>query len=131
MAGSMKKAIASIEEKYGKDPSKWLQKVTPERFAPQVSPLLDLSTSTAPEIAIPHENRGTVVFIVEASKNWIKGVNVSPPGISGFVSKEGKASTHLKDQLNLYLDRKYKDMLFYPEDVQHHEESSKTIEYRQ
>ncbi len=130
MAGSMKKAVARIKEKCGNDSSKWLQKVIDFDLTLRMSRLGELPYSSSEKLILPSQNRGSVVQIVEASKIWIKGVDAMPPGESGFVSKDGKASSHLKDQLNLYIDRKYKDMLFYPEDVQHHTESEKVLEVK-
>jgi penicillin G amidase len=130
MADSMKKALKAIEEKQGKDPSKWQQKIAVDKFEPMIPASVDIPMGGSDPIAIPLMNRGSAVQIVEASKNWVKGVNVAPPGISGFISGEGKASYHFKDQLNLYLDGRYKDMLFYPEDVQHHTEATKLVEVK-
>lgn len=130
MAGSLKKAVTKIKEKYGNDPSKWLKKVDTLDLSLRMARLGDLPFGSGEKLALPYQNRGSVVLIVEASKIWVKGVDAMPPGESGFVSKDGKASSHLKDQLNLYMDRKYKDMLFYPEDVQHHTESEKVLEVK-
>lgn len=129
MAGSLKKAVTRIKEKYGNEPSKWLKKADTVDLSLRMARLGDLPFSSGEKLMLPYQNRGSVVLIVEASKIWLKGVDVMPPGESGFVSKDGKASPHLKDQLNLYIDRKYKDMLFYPEDIQHHTESEKVLEY--
>ncbi|MHC9543339.1 MAG: penicillin acylase family protein [Vulcanimicrobiota bacterium] len=129
MAGSLKKAVTKIKEKYGNDPSKWLKKADTLDLSLRMARLGDLPFSCGEKLTLPYQNRGSVVLIVEASKIWVKGVDAMPPGESGFVSKDGKASSHLKDQLNLYIDRKYKDMLFCPEDVQHHTESEKVLEY--
>jgi penicillin G amidase len=130
MADSMKKALKVIVDKQGKDPSKWLKKVAMEKFEPMIPASVDIPMGGGEPISMPSVNRGSAIQIVEASKIWVKGVNVAPPGISGFISGEGKHSYHFNDQLNLYLDGRYKDMLFYPEDVQHHTETTKLLEVK-
>lgn len=129
MEGALQKALAEIRQKYGDDTTKWLKKVTMLKLS-NTLPGSNLTMGQGNPVEIPMMNRGSGVEILEASKGWIKGVDVLPPGISGFINKERKASEHCSDQLKLYLDRRYKDMLFYPEDVQHHSETEKIREFK-
>ncbi|MDQ7824060.1 MAG: penicillin acylase family protein [Candidatus Eremiobacteraeota bacterium] len=130
MTESLKKALEEIRGKYGKEPSKWLYKVVMEGLEPKLRVKVDLPMSQCDAIQMPASYRGSAVILFESSKNWQKAVSIVPPGNSGFVSCDGCACEHCRNQLEMFLKRKYKDLWFYPEDVQHHTESVKVLEFK-
>jgi penicillin amidase len=57
-------------------------------------------------------NRGTENHIVKLGRGDVSGVNINPPGQSGFVAPDGTPSPHYADQLDMFEDYKgYKPML--------------------
>jgi penicillin amidase len=108
--------------------SKWLLPVVPQRFVttnfngiPQVP-----QANPDEELFLPvNMNRGTENHMVVLRPVGLKGVDVCPPGQSGFVATDGTTNPHYQDQMVLYRDFKYKDMLFYPNDVSKNAESHK------
>ncbi|MCK4259518.1 MAG: hypothetical protein KAX49_11105 [Halanaerobiales bacterium] len=62
-------------------------------------------------------DRGSQNHIVEMTWPVVEGENVCPPGQSGFISKYGVKDPHFKDQLSLYSEWKYKDMLMRKGDI--------------
>ncbi|UCF90416.1 MAG: penicillin acylase family protein, partial [Desulfobacterales bacterium] len=76
-------------------------------------------TSSLGELpAFPQVDRGTENHIVNLEAGAITGVNITAPGTSGFISQSGQKSQHLGDQIQMFIDFKYKPMLFYREAVQ-------------
>ncbi|MCP4624306.1 MAG: hypothetical protein GY850_12335 [bacterium] len=61
----------------------------------------------------PKVDRGTENHIVDLELGAIKGVNITAPGTSGFVSQSGEQSKNLGDQVKMFVDFKYKPILFY------------------
>ena len=74
--------------------------------------------SAGEELFLPiNMNRGTENHMVVLRPFGLKGVNVCPPGQSGFVAPDGTEDPHYQDQMDLYQDFEYKDMLFNPFDI--------------
>jgi penicillin amidase len=67
--------------------------------------------------------------MVVLKPSGLKGVDVCPPGQSGFVAPDGTTALHYQDQMELYRDFEHKDMLFYPNDVTNNAESYQTLLY--
>ncbi len=57
----------------------------------------------------PSQERSTYMQLLELSTP-IRGVNVLPPGQSGFISKAGVPSPHFGDQIRLFDSFSYKPM---------------------
>ena len=57
----------------------------------------------------PSQERSTYMQLLELSTP-IRGVNVLPPGQSGFISRKGQPSRHFGDQIGLFDRFKYKPM---------------------
>jgi penicillin G amidase len=68
-------------------------------------------------------NRGTQNDMVVLKPGGIYGVNVCPPGQSGFIAPDNARDKHYADQMDLYKDFQYKPMLFELRDVQANIES--------
>jgi penicillin amidase len=61
--------------------------------------------------------RAITNHLVEMTSPFPKGVNVNPPGESGFIKMDGTKSTHYDDQVEMYANWDYKDMLLRFMDV--------------
>ncbi|MFX0210021.1 MAG: penicillin acylase family protein [Candidatus Hodarchaeota archaeon] len=114
----LKDALAELETTFGPDVSTWLTPVRTTRFSPQG--FLFNPAFGQPELRMHSMNRGTYNHIVEMPrwkwKNLNKqepthGVNVIPPGQSGFMNIYGQFD-HVIDQLPLYETWTYKPMRF-------------------
>jgi penicillin amidase len=117
---SLTGTISNLQAKYlTADMSKWLLPVVPQEFfftnyngIPQADPDENLF--------LPIQmNRGTENHMVVLDHKGVSGVNVCPPGESGFVSPQGVKDPHYQDQMELYNTFGAKPMLFYPESVTH------------
>ena len=122
-------ALSNLTSEFGSDMSTWLLPAVQQRFAttnfngiPQAS--------AGEELFLPiNMNRGTENHMVVLRPFGLKGVNVCPPGQSGFVAPDGTEDPHYQDQMNLYQEFEYKDMLFNPYDIIKNAESYKTLTY--
>jgi len=127
---ALKDALIELESDFGTaDVSQWLTPVRTQGFS---------SLGAYPSPRMHAMNRGTYNHIVEMPV-WVqygsffiplgetKGVNVIPPGQSGFMYLDGATpvlSPHAYDQLPLYETWTYKPMLFDQEDVEDVAEST-------
>ena len=123
-------ALDELGSEFGTDDmTQWLLPVVQQRFVttnfngiPQANP--------DEELFLPvNMNRGTENHMVVLKPSGLKGVDVCPPGQSGFVAPDGTPDPHYQDQMVLYRDFEYKNMLFYPNDVTKNAESYQTIVY--
>ena len=67
------------------------------------------STQTLP--AFPYVDRGTENHIVTLTHHRITGENITAPGTSGFVAVDGTRSPHFSDQVDMFLNFTYKELL--------------------
>jgi penicillin amidase len=74
-------------------------------------------------------NRGTENDMVVFTHEGVTGVEVTPPGQSGFIAPDGKRSKHFDDQLSLFGDLKNKRTWLSDTDVQANSVSQETISY--
>jgi penicillin amidase len=127
---ALTQALSDLSSEFGTDDmSQWLLPTVPQRFVttnfngiPQANP--------AEELFLPvNMNRGTENHMVALKPSGLKGINVCPPGQSGFVAPGGTTDPHYQDQMELYRDFEHKDMLFYPNDVTNNAESYQTLVY--
>ena len=75
-------------------------------------------------------DRGSQNHIVELLDPTPQGENVTPPGQSGFVSKDGKRSDHFADQIDLFKNYNYKNMLFDKGDILINSESTEILIFK-
>ena len=127
---ALTQALSDLSSEFGtNNMSQWLLPVVPQRFAttnfngiPQANP--------DEELFLPiNMNRGTENHMVVLKPFGLSGVNVCPPGQSGFVAPDGTEDLHYQDQMNLYRDFEYKDMLFNQFEIIKNAESQKTLTY--
>jgi penicillin amidase len=115
---SLTQALAQLKTEYGTaDMTQWKASVVPHVFSavnfeniPQTNPSGVLS--------LPRwMNRGTQNDMVVLKPGGIYGVNVCPPGQSGFIAPDNQKDKHYSDQMDLYKNFESKPMLFELDDV--------------
>jgi penicillin amidase len=115
---SLKKALTDLlDQQKGKTVEEVRQKTAMDAFHP-VSVLgyflrQPITTSVGQLNPFPKVDRGTENHIVNLDPGNITGVNITAPGTSGFISRSGRRSKHLDDQVSLFVDFNYKPILFY------------------
>lgn len=92
-------------------------------YQPITSSIGSLST-------FPKVDRGTENHIVDLELGAIKGVNITAPGTSGFVSQSGEQSKNLGDQFKMFVDFNYKPILFYRASVEGSAQATVEIELK-
>lgn len=112
---SMKEAIVKLEMERGEGINQWLASKKTMNFIP--SHLGGIPTSLGEVREIDYMDRGSQNHIVELTRPVAIGKNICPPGQSGFISKDGTPSEHFSDQIDLFANWEYKDMLFTKFDV--------------
>ena len=88
-----------------------------------------ITSSTGAVSPFPKVDRGTENHIVNLESGAIRGVNITAPGTSGFISQSGKQSRHFDDQHRMFVDFTYKPILFYRDAVEESKED--TFEIKQ
>lgn len=126
---SLTEAIGVLTTQYGSDMSTWKLPVVPQKFfyknfygVPQAN--------ANEELTLPiNMNRGTENHMVVLKPGEIKGVNVCPPGQSGFVAPDGTEDPNYSNQMELYEKFQSKPMLFNFDDIMDKLESVKVLYY--
>jgi penicillin amidase len=121
---TLKEALNQLETEYGTaDMSQWQASVTPHVFSP-------INFAGVPQtdpdggLSLPiWMNRGTQNHMVVLKPGKIDGVNVCPPGQSGFIAPNNAKDKHYSDQMDLYKNFESKPMLFELHDVKANMES--------
>ena len=126
---SLEVAIEELEKEYKTDNmDKWLSDIKTMKFIP--ASLAGVPTSLNSLPSIPYMDRGSQNHIVELLDPTPQGENVTPPGQSGFVSKDGKRSDHFADQIDLFKNYNYKNMLFDKGDILINSESTEILIFK-
>lgn len=110
------------------DMRKWL---TPKATMEMIPVLMVGAPSSFGKVGtIDYMDRGTQNHIVRLARSGPVGKNILPAGESGFIDKDGVPSVHMSDQLQMFADFVYKQMLFTRGDVLSHAESTQILIYR-
>lgn len=124
---SLVAALNALEDQFGPDMSEWKIGVRTLDFVPVN--FQGVPQSFGAPYKIPYQNRGTQNHLVRLSEEGVAGVNINPPGQSGFIGPSGDVGPHYSDQLQLYADWQYKPMNFDADDIQENAESQETLNY--
>lgn len=103
-------AVAALEQEHGSDVSEWQTDV-------QIDPLdnvvlFGMPVGVGDSGEMPWVNRGTENHFVQMGDGPVRAENVLPPGNSGYLSPDGVPDDHYDDQLQMFVDFEYKDLLF-------------------
>jgi len=114
---SLTEALTALQNQYGSNMDDWLLPVVPQRFFHKNFAGI-LQAKPEEELTLPiNMNRGTENHMVVLKPWGIEGVDVCPPGQSGFIAPDGTKSPHYEDQMALYQNFQAKPMLFDYHDV--------------
>ncbi len=121
---SLTQALAELESSYGTaNMTEWKAATVPHVFSPVNFAGLP-QTNPDRNLTLPlWMNRGTQNDMIVLRPAGIRGVNVCPPGQSGFVAPNNEKSPHYSDQMQMYRDFESKRMLFELSDVKARSES--------
>ncbi|MCT9096721.1 penicillin acylase family protein [Haloarchaeobius sp. HME9146] len=118
-------ACAELEAEYGEDVESW-------RTSARIDELDNLALFGMP-IGVgdagdmPWVNRGTENHFVRLGDDPV-AENVLPPGNSGYVAPDGTESDHYDDQLDMFVDFEYKQLLFEHRDVHRETSTSRVLQ---
>ena len=119
-------AVEELEGRFDGDPETW-------RADADIDPLstvtlfgVPVNTTTAGEMAMM--NRGTEEHIVRLGEE-VHAENILPPGNDGYVALDGSTGPHFDDQLPLFRDFEYKDLLFDDNEVEAATESTRELAF--
>lgn len=112
---AFEEAVAALEDEYGEDVSEWQSDV-------QIDPLdnvvlFGMPVGVGDPGEMPWVNRGTENHFVQIGDEVVRAENVLPPGNSGYLSPDGEQADHYDDQLEMFIDFEYKDLLFEDDEV--------------
>ena len=124
LIAAFRTAVSELSDTYDGDPSSW-------RMDARIADLnnmalfgMPIGVSDAGDM--PWVNRGTENHIVRLSDDP-KAENILPPGNDGYVAPDGTTGEHYNDQLQLFIDFEYKQLLFTDEDVEAATESTREL----
>ncbi|SOC09484.1 penicillin amidase [Ureibacillus xyleni] len=125
---SFDQAMVSLKEKYGDTIEKWTpQPIQKQTFAGESWIGWKYGAGDDTEFIVM--NRGSENHFVELTPDGPIGMNVTPPGQIGFISQNGEYSRHYSDQIDLYINFEYKQMLFNKEDVLKNAVNTLTLDF--
>jgi penicillin amidase len=135
LQNSLKNALSELaSEQTDKKVNEYLLKTVMDSFHP-VTVLgyflyQPITSSMGSLPTFPKVDRGTENHIVDLELGAIKGVNITAPGTSGFISQSGEQSKNFGDQVKMFVDFNYKPILFYRESVDRSAQATVEIELR-
>jgi penicillin amidase len=123
-------AVSALEETYGPNLDEWKLPVAPVLFSHK-NFLGIPQAQESEEMLLPlGMNRGTennmTVFTADGG---VVSYEVTPPGQSAFIAKDGTKSPHFDDQLEMYKNFDKKRVWFTPEEVDAHTQETVTLRY--
>ncbi|MHC3439333.1 penicillin acylase family protein [Natrialbaceae archaeon A-gly3] len=113
---AFEEAVADLEGEFGEDVSTWQTDVDIDPLENVV--LFGMPVGVGDPGEMPWVNRGTENHFVQVGDDVVRAENVLPPGTSGYLSPEGEPADHYDDQLGMFIDFEYKDLLFEDDEVE-------------
>ena len=113
---AFREAVETLEAEYGDDVSTWQSDVQVEPLDNVV--LFGMPVGVGDPGEMPWVNRGTENHFVQIGDEVVRAENVLPPGNSGYLSPDGEQDDHYDDQLEMFIDFEYKDLLFEDDAVE-------------
>ncbi|UHQ98979.1 penicillin acylase family protein (plasmid) [Natrinema zhouii] len=124
LIAAFRSAVSELSDTYDGAPSSWR---TEARIADLNNmALFGMPIGVSDAGDMPWVNRGTENHIVQLSDDP-KAENVLPPGNDGYIAPDGTTGEHYNDQLQLFIDFEYKQLLFADEEVNAATESTREI----
>lgn len=124
LIAAFRSAVSELSDTYDGAPSSWRTEAHIADLNNMALFGMPIGVSDAGDM--PWVNRGTENHIVQLSDDP-KAENVLPPGNDGYIAPDGTTSEHYNDQLQLFIDFEYKQLLFADEEVNAATESTRKI----
>ncbi|WP_340100064.1 penicillin acylase family protein [Salinibaculum salinum] len=121
LVSAFKSAVGDLAEQYDGDPSSWQSEAALHEFNNLALFGMPIGVTSAGNTALM--NRGTENHIVRLSDDP-RAENILPPGNDGYVAPDGSTGDHYNDQLELFENFEYKQLLFSDDDVEAATEST-------
>lgn len=115
LVNAFKSAVKELSGQYDGEPSTWQGDASLHEFNNLALFGMPIGVTSAGNTALM--NRGTENHIVRLSDDP-KAENILPPGNDGYVAPDGSTGDHYDDQLELFENFEYKQLLFSDEDVE-------------
>lgn len=127
-ADTLKQTLGQLSEQYSAKPmNEWLSKTKTMSFIP--ASMLGVPMTLSSVDGVNYMDRGSQNHIILMGKKKIVGENIVAPGTSAFIGKDGKANAHFSDQINLFINWKYKPMYLDRTDLAGRLESTEILNY--
>lgn len=110
------------------DMSKWLMPKMTMDLIPMN--MVGFPSSFGKLPSIDFMDRGSENHIVVLKKSGPVGINIIPAGQNGFMDKNGVPGAHFDDQLDMFCNWVYKELLFKRVDVLMHAESTEILIFK-
>lgn len=126
---ALSKAVETIKKNQGEDVTKWRMPAAPMAFINQN--FLKIPQAGADEAfsLTPAMNRGTENNMVVFKNGKPTAWEVTPPGQSGFISKDGTTSPHYKDQVKMYTEFGKKRTYLFADEVEKNKKEEVVLTY--
>jgi penicillin amidase len=121
---AFRSAVATLDEENDGPPAEWGSAAAVDEL--DNPSLFGVPIGVGDAGDLPAMNRGTENHFVRLSDDP-QAENVLPPGNSGYVTPDGTKSPHYDDQLELFVDFEYKDLLFADDAVEASTEATTTL----
>jgi penicillin amidase len=124
LVAGFKSAVSSLSEAYDGDPSTWRADAALHNFNNLALFGMPIGVTSAGDSALM--NRGTENHFVRLSDDPT-AENILPPGNDGYVAPDGSTGAHYDDQLSMFENFEYKDLLFGDSEVDAATESTQEV----
>jgi penicillin amidase len=124
LVAAFRSAVATLDEENDGPPAEWGSSAAVDGL--DNASLFGVPIGVGDAGDVPAMNRGTENHFVRLSDDP-RAENVLPPGNSGYVAPDGTQSPHYDDQLELFVDFEYKDLLFADDAVDASTEATTTL----
>ena len=124
LVSAFKAAVSSLSGEYDGDPSSWRGDASLHTFNNLALFGMPIGVTSAGSTA--RMNRGTENHFVRMSDDPT-AENILPPGNDGYVAPDGSTGPHYDDQLSMFENFKYKDLLFGDDEIDAATESTQEI----
>ena len=99
---ALQATIADLKQEFGPEPASWRAQAAPHVFRTTNYAGVPVASKSA-EMTLPAAmSRGTQSHMIVMGPKGVRYCDVTPPGVSGFVSATGQKSPHYDDQMALY-----------------------------
>jgi penicillin amidase len=127
LVSAFKSAVSELADQYDGDPSTWRKEAALQTFNNLSLFGMPIGVTSAADTA--RMNRGTENHIVRLSEDP-KAENILPPGNDGYVAPDGTTADHYEDQVEMFENFEYKQLLFTDADVDAATQSTMTLSYQ-